>query len=219
MDGDDGYQLRLAQLLVQQGKPAAGLAALEPLLPRHPHDSVVIRTQGRCLEAIGNIPGVRVGAWFAFILIRAFASPTLGWLRLPAPMTVSSSCQQRHALLRLACSINPLPIPFARSSASSRAPDNAAAATVWNTYHPLSSPVPSLLQSFASYMLALSFDPSDVDTHVAVGQLYKSRGMLAEAAASLSTAHELRPEDGFIREALATVLTDLGTGMKAAGAS
>lgn len=66
-------------------------------------------------------------------------------------------------------------------------------------------------------MLALSIQPSSADCHLAVGNMYKAKGMLNEALASLLKCHQLNSDDGGVREALATVLTDIGTSLKSAG--
>ena len=53
-------------------------------------------------------------------------------------------------------------------------------------------------------------DPRNPDTLLAAASLYKSCGLLPEAARSLELALEERPGDAVIRQALGVVLTDLG---------
>ncbi len=65
-------------------------------------------------------------------------------------------------------------------------------------------------QAFACFSNALSIDPRNPDTLLAAASLYKSCGLLPEAARSLELALEERPDDAVIRQALAVVLTDLG---------
>ncbi|BDA40757.1 probable UDP-N-acetylglucosamine-peptide N-acetylglucosam [Coccomyxa sp. Obi] len=71
--------------------------------------------------------------------------------------------------------------------------------------------------AFACFSNALSIDPRNPDTLLAAASLYKSCGLLPEAARSLELALEERPDDTVIRQALAVVLTDLGTKLKVSG--
>lgn len=70
-----------------------------------------------------------------------------------------------------------------------------------------------MMQAFASYSAALKMDPCHVETLLASAGLYKACNMLEDAARDLRVAVQARPSDGTIRQALATVLTDLGTGI------
>ncbi|KAG2430578.1 hypothetical protein HXX76_010096 [Chlamydomonas incerta] len=70
----------------------------------------------------------------------------------------------------------------------------------------------------ATYLRALAAAPDHTPSLTALGALYQAQGLLGEAVAAYRRAHELRPEDGAIREGLAVVLTDQGTKLKNAGA-
>lgn len=71
--------------------------------------------------------------------------------------------------------------------------------------------------AYTSYMSALAAYPSHISSLMSLAALYKSRGLLCEARATLAKALEVSPDDTAVKEAMAVVLTDLGTNMKVAG--
>lgn len=52
-----------------------------------------------------------------------------------------------------------------------------------------------MLQAFASLMQALSLDPTHLPSLAALGALYQGRGLLQEAHAAFSRAHQLQPDE------------------------
>jgi tetratricopeptide (TPR) repeat protein len=72
--------------------------------------------------------------------------------------------------------------------------------------------------AFASFMSVLAAEPGHVPALLELAALYKGKGLLAEAREVLERALAAAPDDARARQALATVLTDLGTAAKASGA-
>ena len=70
--------------------------------------------------------------------------------------------------------------------------------------------------AFGELIAALLIDPSDGQTHAAVGQLYLDAGRHADAVAAFRRALELAPARFEVRDALATALTRAGDTAEAA---
>ncbi|GLC45522.1 hypothetical protein PLESTM_001745500 [Pleodorina starrii] len=73
-------------------------------------------------------------------------------------------------------------------------------------------------EAISTHLRALALAPDHTPSLTSLGALYQVQGLLGDAVAAYHRAHELKPEDGAIREGLAVVLTDQGTKLKNAGA-
>lgn len=71
-------------------------------------------------------------------------------------------------------------------------PDSSSA--FWSVWPPASC-LPACLQAFSSYLAALSLEPACVPALLAVGGIYKARGMLMEALQSYQAAYKVKPTD------------------------
>lgn len=64
---DAGYNIRLAKILANSGKPVAALQLVENVLLQQPIGSgnaELLHFRGVCQEATGNVPGVRAKTFF-----------------------------------------------------------------------------------------------------------------------------------------------------------
>jgi hypothetical protein len=66
-------------------------------------------------------------------------------------------------------------------------------------------------------MSVLAAEPDHLPALMELASLYKGKGLLAEAREALERAAATAPDDARVAQALATVVTDLGTAAKGAG--
>ncbi|CAK0734281.1 hypothetical protein CVIRNUC_000409 [Coccomyxa viridis] len=71
--------------------------------------------------------------------------------------------------------------------------------------------------AFACFSNALALEANHAETLMAAGALYKSCGLLPEALQSLEAAVKAQPKEPSYKQAMAVVLTDLGTKLKLNG--
>ena len=56
MMGEPAHCIRLAEAMIQRGKPGEALAIVDKLLIKGPSDPGLLHLRGRCLEGLGNLP-------------------------------------------------------------------------------------------------------------------------------------------------------------------
>ena len=88
---DPDYAVRIAKLMLQHGNAHDALKATEQLVIHTPDDLGVVHLRGRCLEALGNIPGVRPH-----------------WCFRPIHRRMHATCTQLTRSIHTACTQHPV---------------------------------------------------------------------------------------------------------------
>lgn len=203
--------LQLASLLLERGRHADALEALQPLLAQAPGDATLLCLQGRCLAASGRRPQVRAAGWLAgkgkgLVLLLLFALPRARRLyRGPSRPAPTSPLPQALASFAAALAASPRCLPALLGCAE-----------VYKESRLLTEALASLEQALTllqpSTLAAEQEGGSDADAAAAGGEAAEEpAGEEPEAAAAAAAAVPgLQCSAEHVRRALALVLTDLG---------
>ncbi|GAX74309.1 hypothetical protein CEUSTIGMA_g1758.t1 [Chlamydomonas eustigma] len=234
---DSAFHTKLAETLLQRGKPHDAMIHLERVIIKNPNNPQLLHLRGRCLEAIGNVPAA-FATYMSIIAVDNAHLPSIlsvgamykGRGMLPDALTVYSKAYEiarddREVSETLSFILVDLGTKLKTSGCTAEAFEKykqalkvspSCAAAHYNL-GVLTSELRQFDTALEHYQLAIDSLPSYYQAHCNMGVILKERGDLESAITCYERALAAAPNFSIAKVNLAIALTDLGTRTKIEG--